>query len=53
MRKMVIDRWQRPTGSYARERKCLLRWVVRVNLAGHKWQHLVWGNEGMLPLKQL
>ena len=35
--------------SNARERKCLLRWVVRVNFAGHKAQHLVWGNEGILP----
>ena len=37
------------SANYTRERKCLLRWVVRVNFAGHKAQHLVWGNEGTLP----
>ena len=46
---VVINGYNQPNRIYARERRCLLRWVVRVNLAGHKAQHLVCGNEGMLP----
>ena len=30
--------------------RCRFKWVVLVNLAGHKWQNLVWGRVGILPL---
>jgi hypothetical protein len=35
---------------YVRDRRCRVRCVVRVNLAGHSPQYLVWGRDGILPL---
>ena len=41
--------WVKTRWIHVRDRKCRLRWVVRVNFAGHSAQYFVCGKEGMLP----